>query len=803
MLQQLTDTTRGVPFQGGAVTVREKAILPFGSYSWIQNIRNKYPGFKKRKGQIKLHATADGTNEVLNLYEFIKTRVSEQHFYAQMDDGDLLESTHIPPTVAAGVFGTAIHAGSAGQIAASFATILDTLLYSNGVDQHQIYGGTSSYISKLIVWRGSAAPSDIPEEGEDYSVEISDGRSTTVAVLDDLDTYANFECIFIGIPVKAKSITVTVSAANGTASVLSGYYRKTDNTWAAFAGLSDGTDDGGACLGQNGTISWTVPSDWKDNLMFAANMYWIQLRVATQLDAEVEISAVTFDSDFQDIVNIWDGWPVEGIEARVEGSSNYAIYSPTVTDIGGLAAGKKLYLGFTDPIEAIYADPGSTPNDAGVSLSTLKYWNGSVFVSVGSVTDVTSGLAKPGWMSYKRQTDEQPVMHEGTNYYAYWYELIWDTAINADTIVYFTGMPYFDVDELGDSYTCCAWKERACYTFNRWGAYIYVSATGNPQVLNGIDFGILKAGDGRANRVVGMRRFHNELMTWQEEKGVEGGCVTLFEGYSPETFGKLVLSSQVGGMNNKSMEVVDGVITSTRTDEQIKTLAFWISRYGIMASDGRTVQVISDDIQNYFDPKKSESLRRGYEHKHWLKYDSSDNVLRIGLVTGTAATECNVFPIFDLIDKTWSFDTPEQEIGCMTEISAGSGDVEVLQVGGGVDDGLVYLLNSGTKDVDTAIYAYADIEMGMQGAMVALSEFLIRLKAETIGEMSMAILRNGIKEFTIPLSLIPEIPTDEFVRHLFPIDVTSHQITLRIENGNRDDDFSLVDWGVRAYMQPD
>jgi len=89
-----------------------------------------------------------------------------------------------------------------------------------------------------------------------------------------------------------------------------------------------------------------------------------------------------------------------------------------------------------------------------------------------------------------------------------------------------------------------------------------------------------------------MRKFHNELMVWQEEKGVEGGCITLFQGYDPAHFGKLLLSSKVGAMNAKCAVVVDGVMTATATDEKIKTIAFCLSRYGVCATDGTVVSVI-------------------------------------------------------------------------------------------------------------------------------------------------------------------------------------------------------------------
>jgi hypothetical protein len=117
------------------------------------------------------------------------------------------------------------------------------------------------------------------------------------------------------------------------------------------------------------------------------------------------------------------------------------------------------------------------------------------------------------------------------------------------------------------------------YVFDKIPNWIVVSAKNQPMVLNGDDSTILEAGDGRSNKIVCMKKFHNEFMCWQEEKGVEGGCLTLFEGYSPLTFGKLVLSSSVGTFNAHSAVVVDGVLTSTRTDEIIKPWPFLVSRW--------------------------------------------------------------------------------------------------------------------------------------------------------------------------------------------------------------------------------
>ena len=121
--------------------------------------------------------------------------------------------------------------------------------------------------------------------------------------------------------------------------------------------------------------------------------------------------------------------------------------------------------------------------------------------------------------------------------------------------------------------------------------------------------------------------------------------------------------------------------------------AFFISRSGVLGTDGMKPWRISEDIQNYFDPKKSECIRRGYEKEHWIEFDSAENVLRLGLVSGGSATLPNIFPVYDLVDQVWYFDSPAQELSCMAEVEAASGNVPVVQLGGGIDDGFIYQLN--------------------------------------------------------------------------------------------------------------
>ena len=800
-LRNLTRIT-AKPLRGGCVTALERAQLPFGAFSAVNNLRGKHPGFINRPGQTQLHTTSLGT-DVNTLYQFRKAQVSETHFFAQCSDDDVYEATSSPPAVTSGAFGSVVHTGTAGTVPASWSVLNDQLVYSNGADQHQIYAGDSSYVEKFIVLKGTE-DSNMPAEGEDYTTEVSGGDGN--AILDSLNTYANHHCFYIKTPVRAKSFSFTISKANGTAATLSMYYMKaSNNTWTSQT-ITDNTASGGATLAVDGTVTFTAPTDDKYHYQYGSVGFWYQFRVSAQLDSEVEISAVTYEADFQDIENIWDGVNQGVVEAWVEeASSTWGVYGTSAIDLDELASGNKVMLFCVNPTEAWYWDVGDTPSTTAGVTPTIKYWDGSSFNALTLTNDGTGGLLTSGWMTVVRPTDEQPTQYGDSGYYAYVYEVTFSGALSADTVVGVEAMPYYDIADYGKGQACCTWKDRMVYSFDKYGKYLYVSTTDQPQALNGLDYGVLVAGDGRSNKILAMAVYHNELMVWQEEKGVEGGCLTLFEGYSPTTFGKILLSSRVGIMNAKCVAVVDGVMTSTGTEEKVRTLAFWVSRYGVCVSDGRSVSIISDDVGNYFDPTSADCVTRGQEDQHWLAYDSTYNVIRVGLVTGTGATEPNTFLVFDLTDKVWSTDSfgTDNELRCVTEVEADSGDVTVIQVGGATN--YVGLLNTGRKDAiagtDRTIDSYLDIELNAGGEYLNVRELLIRCKAQSSGDVTLSTEVNDVSDISNKtLSMEAEVSGQMVRRHRIPVSITDQAITVRFRNNTDDEDMYLLDFGVTARV---
>ena len=717
--------------EGGIDIVREIYQLPLGGFSEIVNLRPLRPGFVKRKGCRKLNTTADGVNKVITLYGFSKGKQNQIKFYAQMSDGDVLQASNNPPTVGT-TFGTSVYNTTGTMYPASWAVIDDHLLYTDGTGYPRIFSGETEYVSNYIVYVGSAAIPDVPKMGNDYSIQVADGDSTTCAVLDSLGTLAQYDCVFIRTETPADTFTFTIGKANGSAAVAQMHYW--NGAWTEVTALSDGTAVTGASLAQSGSMTWTMTTDHLPKYMFGANGYWYRLSLASgALDSEVEVTEVTYNSDWMEVQSLWDGVPVSSIEAYVyiNSSATYQYYSSDVIEIGGLTSSDKFYFNSVDPIVGFYVSVGEVPNETAATTIGVKYWNGSAFATV-SVNDSTivdsKSFASDGWVTFSHPSDEQPTMFQSSDQFTYWYEVSFNQTLTADMVVSIETMPYFKMEDWGKCYALSSFKQRAAYSFDKAPGYIMISSSHNPMVINGDDSALQDVGDGRANRVICIKKFYNELLVWQEEKGKDGGCLTLIEGYSPATFGKRVLSTVLGTYSAKTAVVIEDVPNVDPNEKVVRrAVAVFLSRYGVFMTDGKNIVCISTDIQDYFDTRESVCIRRGYDKEHWIDYDSLYNVVRIGIVSGSTATVPNVFLVYDVKTGKWSTDDLTQPFSCHAEVEAASGQYTVLQVAGGTADGTVYQTNYGSQDVDTSFTGSLTMEYDGQGHDLFLDEIVVRV----------------------------------------------------------------------------
>jgi len=246
-------------------------------------------------------------------------------------------------------------------------------------------------------------------------------------------------------------------------------YKKSDNTWADTEEI-DGTITSGKTLGQNGSMTWEHPTDEIPSYMFGVSGFWYQWKTSAQLDSEVEVTSLTYGSDFQDIQNVWTGWPPYAIEARFQPDTGepFEVYGTDTIEIDSMTTNGKVYFNSYDPIMGIYIDPGETPNTtASTTIDAVYYWNGTGWTSVGTVTDGTAGMSKAGWVTWGRTAGtHQPSQFDTSRYYSYWYYFEVDKALSSNVIISIETMPYFDINEVGRvGYVNSPWKGRAVYSF--------------------------------------------------------------------------------------------------------------------------------------------------------------------------------------------------------------------------------------------------------------------------------------------------------------------------------------------------
>jgi len=743
------------------------------------------------------------------MFQFSKGKKTEIHFYAQCGS-NILEAGAVPPGSITGSFGSIIFTQSANPKPASWTVITDKMLFSNGVDGHQIYTGNGTPVEKFVVYRAAAAHSEIPDAGSDYSLEVLDDSTTTVANLNGIGTLAtDYDAIYIMTPVPAKAFGVVMGNKNSTGASLSMNYW--NGAWTSITSVVNTASAATSCaLGADGSMAWVPPTDEITKNIYGTNGFWYQLYlVGGSLSGVCDLATMTYDSSFQPLQNVWDGIPINLVEAQVFTSniagaaSFYQTQSPDAVVISSFLPTQKIYLATTEPLEALYVDMGALTNSHIASIDTVGIFCGSTWSVASNVYDYTSGFVKSGWITFKRHTSVQPCQFGQLLNYAYWYYVqMSGSTTSSNLTVGFTGQPFFSIGELGKGLVNTGWKNRGCYVFENTPNFIHVSEAYQPTHINGTDAAILKAGDGRSNKVVCLKNFYNEMMAWQEERGVDGGTLTLFEGYSPDNFGSTLLSNKVGTFSSKSAVVVDGVITSTATDEQIKTIAYFLSHYGVFATDGRVVYSVSDEIMDYFNPTKSTCIRNGYEDKMWIGYDSTFNVLRVGLVSGASATNCNVFPVYDLVDGTWTFDSLGQTLNSYVEAEAGSGNVPLVQVGGGID-GYAYRLNTSQNDVSTAIDAFIRMELNLNGNEFMVKDMKIRYKTQTAGNVSVIPYQNGVEKPSFVLTMVAEKAGETIKRSKKTIDILGNNVALKIGNASLSNDMNLFDIGFNLEVFDD
>jgi hypothetical protein len=135
----------------------------------------------------------------------------------------------------------------------------------------------------------------------DYSDNAQDNSVGTDVTLSSL---ASTGAVWVGSDIPFRGLQIDVDAPNGTASVLSGTYW--NGSTMANISLADATSPGttATTLGQDGAVTWTVPTDWVPATLAVIGsavsgirrrddaLYWVKLVVSVALDSSTTLNSV-------------------------------------------------------------------------------------------------------------------------------------------------------------------------------------------------------------------------------------------------------------------------------------------------------------------------------------------------------------------------------------------------------------------------------------------------------------------------------------------------------------------------------
>jgi hypothetical protein len=557
------------------------------------------------------------------------------------------------------------------------------------------------------------------------------------------------------------------TAAVGATKSLDFFFFDGDDWVEQTTGVTDGTSG----FDSDGTFAATMAGRATDGdelptVMFGRAGYWYKFtRAATTAIESITFKSLTYEGDFRPLENVMDDLPTYAVECQVEqaAGTSWETYSASYVVVNSLAIGDYVYIATTGKPFALYLDPGSTPNANASTITAVEVLSvDGAWDAAANVEDGTSGLKNPGFITWDRSSvDQQEGSWNGSLNHMYWTRFkVATAAVSATVALSISALFHYDIADLGEAgRVSTTWKDRALFTFSKFGRDIYVSKKYRPNTLNGSDYGILTPGDGRYHDVTAMIPFYNELMVFQREEGTLGGCITLFEGYTPDTFGRLVLSTRLGTFSAQSVCIIDGAVQTTRTTDVTQTQVAFISKYGVFMTDGRTIQLISGPIQNYFDPADANYIDTSFDAgdlPHWIAYDRQSNCLRLGIRTQTSTNDApNLFPVFHLDTGEWTFDSyPNHAITAFTEVTAGSGTVDSLQYCAALDTDsttdLIYRcvpdqdydeMGDGTKD---AIIGKLVIEFNNGGNILDIKEVTMRATDNDDYTLTKKIYENGI-----------------------------------------------------------
>ena len=267
--------------------------------------------------------------------------------------------------------------------------------------------------------------------------------------------------LYAGFILPVAAMKFYVSTANATASSAS-VEDWNGAEWAPVTTLVDGTATAGVSFAKTGSITFDTTMDTASlKEIKGAVLYWYRIKI-TSADDDISVYHVTGQVPFQPIKDLWDGMPsnilsflkyttkYEDYTVNVYGSDYISTYANTYADLTSLTAAQSILIGFPErQLGLRFNIVGGEENATANTVASVNYWDGSDWVSVGTISDGTSkdgiSFGQAGLITWDQLADGVEFKTEfsgsvETSPTLYYYQVVFDKTLSDGRVDQVTGI---------------------------------------------------------------------------------------------------------------------------------------------------------------------------------------------------------------------------------------------------------------------------------------------------------------------------------------------------------------------------
>lgn len=443
----------------------------------------------------------------------------------------------------------------------------------------------------------------------------------------------------------------------------------------SYAALSptDGTDDSGVSMAQDGSVTWSSTVSTSKPRMVKEILAYYYLFKWEGLDAATTVYKCTAIMPFQPIKDMWDG-VYRGIDkclvyqdTYVDNTANiYAIdYDADATlsylDLGDLDTDEYVFFQCAERLQGFYflIPDNEKVNSTANSIMSIDYWNGYTWTSVGDIEDGTStsaiSMSQMGtvtWQQLEENIEFKKAINGNVAYYSY--RVSFSQKLSSDVRIDYVGgvtaakpigqykFPIFAQGRLllcgdmgGDKYK------------------LICSSKDMPDVFNGSDSLTVYLGDSGelncgtelyslfGNSLYSLVFLFKDTETWV----IAGTDINEWEN------NMYMISPTIGCPAPKSLATIN--LSAEPGAGTNRALVIWQGAHGIYMSDGRAPIPIHGDIKAYFDPTDSKCITSSKVGDSVGFVDPVNQEYHLLMASGTSATTLNTELVYDVVRNKW------------------------------------------------------------------------------------------------------------------------------------------------------